>query len=326
MKKIIFIGTQFFGYTDKIDRTGAEALIPEEAAKEIIQGVPQNSFIMQLATRAPDMSRKQKRIRVLSTLPTAYFVDGDTGLKQTSKQAWGNKYFDAEELAVIVPIPEAVLDDAEYDIWGEVKPRIMEAFGIAFDAAVAFGVNAPDVWPDDLFTAATAANSIVTLGTGVDLYDDLLGEDGTVSMVENDGFLVNGHLSAVSMRAKFRGLRGADGQPLFKNNMQDSTKYDLDGAPCVFPLNGAFDPTKALMISGDFKQIAYCMRQDVTYKILTEAVIQDSTGAIIYNLAQQDMVALRAVMRVAWQVPNPLTAFNKDLVNPYPFSILAPSL
>ena len=173
----------FFDTNNKIDRTGAEALIPEDASREIIQGVPKYSAIMQLATKAPNMSRKQRRVPVLSTLPTAYFVDGDTGLKQTSDQAWANKYFNAEELAVIIPIPEAVLDDVDYDIWGEVKPRIMEAMGIAFDRAVLFGENAPASWPDDILKSATAAGKVVTLGTGKDLYEDLLGEDGVISAI-----------------------------------------------------------------------------------------------------------------------------------------------
>jgi HK97 family phage major capsid protein len=127
---------QLFAYNNQIDRNDANALIPDDVAREIIQGVPQYSAIMQLATKAPNMPTNQRRIPVLSTLPTAYFVNGDTGLKQTSEQSWANKYFDAEELAVIIPIPEAVLDDANYDIWGEIKPRIMEAMGIAFDQAV----------------------------------------------------------------------------------------------------------------------------------------------------------------------------------------------
>lgn len=318
-----FINLQLFAYNSKIDRTGTEALIPEDASRDIIQGVPKYSAVMQLATKAPNMPTNQRRIPVLSTLPTAYFVNGDTGLKQTSEQSWENKFFDAEELAVIIPIPEAVLDDANYDIWGEVKPRIMEAMGIAFDQAVLFGINAPASWPKDILASATAASNAVALGTGKDLYDDLLGENGVISLVEQDGYMATGHISAMSMRGKYRGLRDTTGQPLFKPTMQSSTSYELDGAPIFFPENGSMLADKALQFSGNFKQIVYAMRQDITYKILTEAVIQDNTGAIVYNLAQQDMVALRAVMRLAWQVPNPINRLNPTETR-YPIAVLTP--
>ena len=322
MKRVLDISRHVV-YNSTIDRTGAESLIPEDASRDIIQGVPEYSTIMQLATKGQNMSRKQRRVPVLATLPTAYFVDGDAGLKQTTEATWGNKYFNAEELAVIIPIPEAVLDDVDYDIWAEIKPRIMEAFGIAFDAAVMFGTNAPAAWPTDLLTSATAAGNVVTIGTGVDLYDDLLGEGGTISLVETDGYMATGHAAAMTMRGKFRGLRDADGQPLFKRSMQEGTQYELDGSPIFFPRNGAFDATKTLMFSGDFKQIIYALRQDITYKILDQAVIQDAAGAIVYNLAQQDMVALRAVMRLAWQVPNPINRVNAAATR-FPISALLP--
>lgn len=316
---------QLFAYNDQLDRTGTEALIPEDATKDIIQGVPQYSSIMQLATKAPNMPRNQRRIPVLSTLPTAYFVNGDTGLKQTSKQAWTNKFFDAEELAVIIPIPEAVLDDTDYDIWGEVKPRIMEAMGIAFDQAVLFGTNAPASWPQNIRAAAAAAGNTVALGTGTDLYEDILGANGVISLVERDGYMANGHISSMGMRGRLRGVRGTDGHPIFTKSMQDGSQYALDGAPIYFPENGAMDPAQVEMFSGNFKQIVYAMRQDITYKILTEAVIQDNTGAIVYNLAQQDMVALRAVMRLAWQVPNPINRLNPT-ASRYPIATLTPDL
>lgn len=327
MKNILssFMDMQMFAYNNLIDRDDSNALIPEDVSKEIIQGIPQYSSIMSLATRAPNMSRKQRRIPVLSTLPTAYFVDGDTGLKQTTEQTWGNKYFEAEELAVIIPIPEAVLDDTDYDVWGEIKPRIMEAFGLAFDQAVFFGTNAPSSWPTDVLTGATTAGNVVALGTNTDLYEDLLGEGGVISLLEADGYMARGHVATMSMRGKYRGLRDAQGQPLFKNSMQQGTQYDLDGAPIYFPENGAMDVTKALQISGDFKQLLYAMRQDITYKVLDQAVIQDNTGAIVYNLAQQDMVALRAVMRLAWQIPNPINRLNIDEETRYPFAILTPT-
>ena len=326
--KFLALNIRFFdgGYEQKIDRSGAEALIPEDASREIIQGIPKYSAIMQLATKAPNMSRKQRRVPVLSTLPTAYFVDGDTGLKQTSEQAWANKYFNAEELAVIIPIPEAVLDDADYDIWGEVKPRIMEAMGIAFDKAVLFGENAPLSWPTDILSAAEAAGKVVTLGTGKDLYEDLLGEDGTISAVEESGYMATGHIAAMKMRGKYRSLRATDGTPLFKTSVQSGTGYELDGSPIFFPENGAMDATKAIQFSGNFKQIVYAMRQDITYKILDQAVIQDNTGKIVYNLAQQDMVALRAVIRLAWQVPNPINRLDPNSSTRYPIAVLKPAL
>lgn len=318
------INLQLFAYDNKIDRSGAEALVPEDASREIIQGVPEYSAIMQLATRAQNMSRNQRRVPVLATLPTAYFVNGDTGLKQTSSQAWANKYFNAEELAVIIPIPEAVLDDADYDIWGEIKPRIMEAFGIAFDRAVLFGDNAPASWPTNVLAAATAAGNVVALGTGADIYDDLLGESGVISLVEQDGYMATGHVAAMNMRGKYRGLRDQNGQPIFKTSMQNATQYELDGAPIIFPRNGAMDSELALQFSGDFKQIVYAIRQDITYKILDQAVIQDASGTIIYNLAQQDMVALRAVMRLAWQIPNPINRLNPTETR-YPIGVLVPA-
>lgn len=321
-------------YNSVIGRADAASLIPEDVTQEIIQGMAHSSAVMQLGRRLPNMSRAQRRLPVLSSLPTAYFVSGDTGLKQTTEVAWANKYIDAEELAVIVPVPEAVLDDTDYDIWGEIRPRIEEAMGKAFDAAVLFGTNAPAAWPDDLLTAATAASHTVDLSVqetaGEDLYDVILGEGGLVSLVEADGFEVNGHIAAVSMRAKYRGLRDSTGQPLFHRapengqNVQNSSRYELDGEPIYFPRNGAFNAASALQFAGDWSQLVYAVRQEITYKVLTEAVIQDNTGAIVYNLAQQDMVALRAVLRLGWQVPNPIQSINPTEATRYPFSVLVP--
>lgn len=315
---------QMFTYGNSISRSDSQALVPEDVAKEIIQGIPEMSAIMSLATKAPNMSTNQRRVPVLSILPMAYFVNGDTGLKQTTEQKWENKYFNVEEIAAIIPIPEAVLDDTAYDIWGEVKPRLMEAFGLVFDKAVMYGDNAPASWPTDLRTQAIASGNSVALGTGVDLYDDLLGENGIISTIEADGYMATGHVAAMAMRGKYRGLRDATGQPIFKTSMQDSTRYELDNSPIVFPKNGAMDATRVLQFSGDFSQVVYAMRQDVTYKILDQAVIQDAGGNIIYNLAQQDMVALRAVIRLAWQVPNPINRLNTNEATRYPIGVLIP--
>lgn len=141
-----------------IARTGAEALIRDQLINTIQQDVPKSSIVMQLATRLANMTSNQTKIPVLSMLPLAYWVNGDTGMKQTSKQEWKNVTMTAAELAVIVPIPEAVLADSSFDIMGEVQPRVREAMAAKVDSAILFGNDKPTEWTNyqqsDSITAA----------------------------------------------------------------------------------------------------------------------------------------------------------------------------
>ena len=305
-----------------IDRTGAESLIPVQESNEIIQGIITQSAVLQRGRKLPNMTSKQYKMPVLDMLPIAYFVNGDSGQEKTTKMAWGKKFIIAEEIAVIVPIPEAVLDDSEYDIWAETKPRIIEAFGKKIDGAILFGDDKPASWRADVVTTANTAKSVVTLGAGDNLYDKIMGEEGSIALIENSGYFVNGHMADISMRAKLRGLKNANGDPLFKSDMQSGTTYSLDGSPMNFPNNGSFDKSKALMISGDFSQLVYSIRQDITFKLFTEGVVQNTDGSIAYNLMQNDMVALRAVMRLGWEIPNPINSIQKDKTKRCPFAVL----
>lgn len=294
-------------------RADAEALIREQIVSTIFQDAPKQSIFMEMARKLPNMTSKQTRIRVLDFLPTAYWVDGDTGMKQTTRQAWDNVYLTAGELAVIVPIPESVFDDAEMDILGEVTPRVNEAIGQKVDAAVIFGDNRPKEWQADIITLARQAGNNVAPASGKDYYDLILGEGGVFSRVEEDGYGVTGALAPMTFKSKLRGLRGTDGFPIFSRMPQETTRYTLDGVPIQFPENGAFYPDIAQLVVGNFSQAVYAIRQDITVKILDQGVIQDPvTKEIAYNLAQQDMIALRVVFRMGWALPNPATRLNED--------------
>jgi HK97 family phage major capsid protein len=319
-------------YNNLISRTDAAALIPEDVSAEIMNSVAEMNPIMRLARRLPNMSSAQRRLPVMSALATAYFVAGDTGLKQTSEVDWANKYIDAEEVACIVPIPEAVLNDAGYDIWGQVRPEIEKAISVAVSKAVLFGTNIPASWTTDLGAAgiaagATAAGNTASIAAFADIYEAILGEtaagvDGLFMKLEAEGFMVTGSIAHLSMKGKLRNTRDSNGQPIFKTNMQDPTRYELDGSPIFFPTDETVAAATALMISGQWDQLVYSMRQDITYKVLDQAVIQDASGAIIYNLAQQDMVALRAVVRLGFALPNPINRVQPTEASRYPFSIL----
>lgn len=308
-----------------IDRQKAEALIQEQVINTIQQEAPASSAFMTMATKLPNMTSGVTRMPVLSVMPSAYFVNGETGFKQTTKQEWENVYLNAAEMAVIVPIPEAVLEDASFDIIGEITPRITEAIGERVDSAIIFGNGRPAEWGLDIVSRARVAGNNVKPGTSPDYYNLLLGEDGVISKVEATGTMVTGAIASMGMRAKLRGIKTTDGYPIFKADMQSGTNYTLDGAPITFPQNGSFDSSVAQLVVGDFSKAVYAIRQDITVKILDQGVIQDpSTGDIIYNLAQQDMVALRVVFRMGWALPNPATRMNDGRVN-VPFAYLEPA-
>lgn len=321
-------------YDSLISRSDAGALIPEDAAKEIFAAAAQSSIFMQRARRLRDATTGQTRLPVLSALPTAYFVNGDTGLKQSTDAAWKNVYVNIEEIACIAPVPESVLADAAYDIWGELRPYIAEAIGVTLDAAVFLGTNAPAAWPTAIVTAAGNAGNAADLsnivGAGGDLYDAIMGENGNIALLEADGYFPTGHVAPPTLRGKLRALRSATEKiPLLTANavpgvLGPTVNYAFDGTPIDFALNGALDAASALLISADWRQFVYSIRQDLTFKVLTEAVIQDNTGAIVYNLAQQDMVALRCVFRVGWAVPNPVNRFQAVEASRYPASVLVP--
>lgn len=314
----------FAGSANIIDRTGADALIPEQTSREIIQGAIETSVVLSMGRKLPNMSSNRTVMPVLDMLPVAYFVNGDTGTKQTTKMAWDKKKIYAEEIAVIVPIPEAVLDDNDYDIWGEVKPRLVEAFGKVIDEAVFFDVDKPANWRNGIFATATAAGAVVT-ATG-DMYKDIMGVNGAISKIEKSGYMPTGHVADIGMRAELRELVDKNGRPLFKTDIQSSTQYSLDGNRMEFPRNGSFDAAKAKMISGDFSQLVYSMRQDITFKLFDQGIVQDpATGEIVYNLMQNDMVAMRAVMRLGWEIPNPINSVQQDKTKRCPFAVYAPA-
>lgn len=305
-------------YDNIISRTDAAALIPEEVSDAILGNLPAQSAALTLFRQAR-MSRKQTRMPVISALPTAYFVNGDTGLKQTTEVNWDNKYLNAEELACIVPIPEAVLDDADFDAWGSVQPEVEAAIGRALDAAVFFGTNKPASWPDAIVTAAVAAGHTVARGTNAAAAGGIYGDLSDVySLVEADGFDVNGLVAATTYKGRLRNARSTAGEALddeFAAEVRENIKYPMRG---LWP-TGA---NAAEVVAGDFTQAILGVRQDITYKVLTEAVIQDNTGAIIYNLAQQDMVALRVTARFGFQVANVINYDNANAATRYPWAVL----
>jgi HK97 family phage major capsid protein len=307
-----------------IERLDTSALSDEQVYAEVIKGITEGSTVLPLMTRLPDLTKKQGKLAVLSALPQAYFVSGDTGIKQTTKAAWENVYITSEELAVIIPISEAVLDDVDYDIWAAVRQPLIDVFYQKIDRAILHSDNRPSSWPIGVATQAAATGHQVA--ETAELYQDLLGVGGVLNLIEADGYSANGAVAQTGFKAKMRGLVDANKQPIFRsaysNGNAGSMVYELDGNPIHFPANGSMATGDPLAVFGDFKQAVFAMRKELTFKLFTEGVVTDNDNNIVYNLMQNDMVALRAVMRLGWAMPNPTNMLNGVKATRFPFSIL----
>jgi HK97 family phage major capsid protein len=307
-------------YSNIVSRTDAQALVNEVVSTEILQNLQSESAALRLFRRIP-ISTNQTRFPVISALPTAYFVNGDTGLKQTTEVNWGNKYINVEELAAIVPVPENVFEDASYDVWAAIRPLLEQAIGRALDAAIFFGVNKPASWPASIAADATAAGNQRTIPTAAaaagGIAEDL---NQLFALVEADGYDVNGLVSARTFRAQMRSARDTTGQRLLDISASGDS---VEGVQIAYAMRGLW-PTgagAATAFAGDFTQGIVGVRRDMTLKMLDQAVIQDQNGAILYNLAQQDMVAARLTFRVGFQVANTLNYDNANAATRYPFAV-----
>ncbi|MCI9405949.1 MAG: phage major capsid protein [Oscillospiraceae bacterium] len=309
-----------------VDRTSAEVLIPKEESDQIISNIIEKSAFLKMATKLPNMSSMTREYPVQASEPIAGFVSGDTGLKPTTGMDWKNSVITAEEIAAIIPVPDNVAADSKFDIFAQLRPQLEAAAGKVVDKAAFFGTNKPDSWPTAIVTAAIAAGNVVyTPASGADMYKEIFGVGGVIAKVEEDGYFVDGMVSAMNMRAKLRDLRDKQDRPLFVQDMHNATPYTLGGITMEFPRNGSFNAETANLIAGDFTRAVYAIRQDVTFKVFDSGVISDADGKVIYNLMQNDMVALRAVMRLGWEIPNPVNAFQPDESKRSPFAVYAPA-
>lgn len=168
-----------------ITRQNAEALFSEDLVTEIIEGVTKQSAALRMFRKLPNMSSAIMRMRVLDALPVAYWVNEGTnnGRKNLTEAAWANKYIVPAEIAVIVPIKEDVLDDADIDIWGEIRPRLVEAIGKKIDQAIFVGVDKPASWRADLLSSIAQAGAYVPQASGTTLYSAI--NDAMVKVEES---------------------------------------------------------------------------------------------------------------------------------------------
>ena len=117
-----------------ISRTEVASLIAEEYGPSVLQAATASSVALDAFPTVP-MGTRTTHMPVLATLPEAGWVaesaTDPSGVKPTSEATWADKTLVAEEIAVIVPVHENVIDDSTEDILDEVARLAGQAIGKA---------------------------------------------------------------------------------------------------------------------------------------------------------------------------------------------------
>lgn len=304
-----------------VSRSDVATLIQEEYSDTLLTTAEASSAVLSAFENVP-LGTKITNMPVLATIPEAKWVNesatADNGKKPTSKATWANKQFVVEEVAVIIPVHEDVLEDATEALVAKLTALGGQALGKKLDQAVLFGVDKPATWLSlDLFAAATASGAIhqVSKTPGEsDLGGSILQAAGTVA---DSGADPSGFLSANGFRYRLANLRNKDGGTVFLPSLSAGVGTDsVFGLDAFFAKNGAWDNAKALGMVTDRDLIKIGVRQDVTVKFLDQATVDG------INLAERDMVALRFKARYAYVLGDVLTSSGTKAA---PVSVITPA-
>jgi hypothetical protein len=314
-------------YDSLTNRSDVAPLIPEEVSKEMLGKATEGSAVLNMFRRIP-VQGTSLRFPILTALPIAYWVAGDTGLKQTTEMGWSNKYLTIEEIATIMPVPDNVMEDVSVNIWDEAQPLLVEAFARVLDSAVFFGANAPASFPVNIIAAAAAAGNFIAVGANNAAAGGFMGDlDDLIGKIEEDGYDTTGYLSPVATRSKFRKARNVQGDKTDPGRVGNDLR-SVDGVEIMYPMRGLWPVSGGpgvngvALVGGDWTQFVVGVKSGIEYKLITDGVITDDSGNIVYNLPQQDMQALRLKFRVGWQVANTINNDNPTEGTRYPVGYL----
>jgi HK97 family phage major capsid protein len=315
-----------------INRSDVSTLIQDAYASDFIAHATKTSAVLG-AFPTKNLGTKTTNLPVLATKPHAAWVaessTDPSGAKPTRKATWANKTLVVEELAVIIPVHENVVDDATTDVVAEITRTGAEAIAFALDAAVIFGIGKPLTWiSKDLYKSATDAGNVFGVGA-VGTRDDLAGTFLQAAESLSEVYDPSDVLARKGLRFKLANLRATTGEPIFLSSMSESpgSADQIHGLSAHWVTgtvdDGAggdqlvWDPTIAEALVVDKSRVIIGVRQDIQVKFLDQAVV----GGI--SLAERDMVALRFKARFAYCLGDNV-AYGSEVQTSSPVAVVTP--
>lgn len=263
-----------------------QGLIPAELTREIIKDVAEGSVMLQMA-KIKEMNQPVMQFPVELDKPGAYVV-GEGEKITIDKASWKTIELQAKKIGVIVPATREALEDGIVNIPEEVKASIANAFAAKIDQATLFDSTAFYGAGKSIYELATANGKAMEATTQI--FEDA---SNLMGLIEEEDLDPNGFIAPRTLKAKIRNDKNA-AQNYVVEDKVNGEPARMHGEAIVYSKN--FDRTKAQLVTGDFDKVYVGILDEIEYKVSEEGTVGD------INLFEQDMVAIRATMRVGFLV------------------------
>lgn len=279
------------------------------------------SLVMTLGTKM-NVGKKETIIPISGTNPVAEFVEKtgtqakptagtypavaegdapDIGYKPVSVPTFGEKRLILEKIAVIIPMSDCTMEDLDDPASFEdyIRRKAEEAIAKRFDEAVVLGKNPPATYGAGLIPNAVSAGNVVEVAKTATAAQKLNALEDAVSVVEGVGFEVDAIAAQVRFRGIFRQALNNSNVLVTPDMVTGKPSYSFAGVPIskATVLNG----TQYLAVPGAWKNVYWGVRDEFQITTTNTGTIVNADGSS-YNLFQQDMKALRVVLRIGYVV------------------------
>lgn len=280
------------------------ALIPLDLGREIIQEAKDQSTVLSLG-RIQRMAAGQQDTPVLSALPAAGFVAAPLFAKPATEIQWSSLRITAEEVAATLPVPNATIDDARFNIWGEIRPALAQAIAKAVDDAIVSALGAPASFP--LGGILQAASPPIQVADPPDQPDTVQAISDAMSFVEATGLEVTGTLARTTVRGALRNLRSTQGEWLLVPPTGGGSLGSLWGNPLAYTKIGFSPAATPDLVVGDWTKLVIGLREDMRFDISTEGVLRNpANGQVTVSAFQDDVAIMRVYMRLGYAIGRPV--------------------
>lgn len=266
--------------------------VPDEISKALNMLIRDASCVEKLVKHVP-MKRNTLVRRKQADGVNGYWVDA-MAVKTKDAPTFEPYELNAEKMAVIVPLEDQLIEDADTDIASVLREDVVSAFAEDLDRTY-LGYEPTSPFAGSLSGSVPAAN-IIPMGTGVDLAEDF---SLAMATLEANGFEVTGAIAHPIVKHMLRTLRDANHQPIFAENLRNEiTTYQVYGVPICFTrqMQQQASPLGYEILMFYRPYVIIGDRVGLQISKSNEATLTQGTEPDL-NLFEQDMTAFRFVTR-----------------------------